>query len=119
MKKSLAVFWIAVMLAGCVAPKERANWVLVHGSKADGNVMLGIDVPAKFGYTETPIEYDINQANSETDRRCKNWGYVGAEMYRDGNFPVLKTCYAQGISPCWSKTYRIQYQCIDEAPTAK
>jgi len=111
--KKLLITVCAVFLAsGCATPTERANWVMVAGSKADGNVTLGIDVPAKFGVIETHVEWNINQANTEADRRCKNWGYVGAEMYREGQFPILKTCHAQGISPCWSKTYRVQYQCL-------
>lgn len=111
--KKLLITLSAVFLASCAAPMERADWVLVGGSKADGNVTLGIDVPAKMGVTETPIEWDIGQANAEAQRRCKNWGFTGAEMYRDGQFPILKTCHAQGISPCWSKTYRAQYQCTN------
>ena len=84
---------------------------MVGGSKSDGNVSLGIDVPAKMWVTETIAQWDISQANAEADRRCKNWGYTGAEMYREGQFPILKVCHPQGVSPCWSKTYRVLYQC--------
>lgn len=108
------MLFAATALSGCAAPMQHANWVMVGGSKAGGNVVLGIDVPAKYGVSETPIEWDINQANAEADRRCKNWGYVGADMYRSGQFPILKTCHAEGFSPCWSKTYRVQYQCTDK-----
>lgn len=102
---------LCAILAGCATPSERSAWVLVGGSKADGNVTLGIDVPAKMWVTETTTEWDIDQANAEADRRCKNWGYTGADMYRAGQFPILKICHPQGVSPCWSKTYRVQYQC--------
>lgn len=112
MKMRCALGVIVGALAGCVAPMERADWVMVGGSKADGAVTLGIDVPAKWGYSETPVQWDVDQANAEADRRCKNWGYTSADMYRGGQFPILKACQAQGASPCWSKTYRIQYQCI-------
>lgn len=103
---------LVLMLPACVS-RESMNWMLVGGSKADGNVILGIDVPAKMGITETIVEWSVDQANTEARRRCLNWGYHNAEVYRAGQFPVLKTCYAQGISPCWSKTYRVQYQCVD------
>ena len=112
MKTRCTLLLVVVSIAGCAAPAEQAKWVMVGGSKADGAVTLGIDVPAKWGYSETPVHWDINQANAEADRRCKNWGYVAADMYREGQFPILKTCYAQGVSPCWSKTYRIRYQCV-------
>lgn len=102
---------VALALSACTTT-EQMDWVMVGGGKADGSVILGIDVPAKMGITETNIEYNIDQANAEADRRCKNWGYSGSDMYKKGQFPILKTCIAQGISPCWSKTYRIQYQCV-------
>lgn len=89
------------------------NWVGVGGSKADGTVVLGIDVPPKMGVRETNVEWDIQQANAEANRRCQNWGYAGAEMFRE-TLPVHMVCHPQGISPCWSKTYRISYQCIGE-----
>lgn len=73
---------LCAILAGCATAPERADWVLVGGSKADGNVTLGIDVPAKMWVTETTTEWDVNQANAEADRRCRNWGYTGAETYR-------------------------------------
>lgn len=72
---------------------------------------LGVDVSPKMWVTETIAQWDISQANAEADRRCKNWGYTGAEMYREGQFPILKVCHPQGVSPCWSKTYRVLYQC--------
>jgi hypothetical protein len=87
------------------------NWVFVGGSKADGNVTLGIDVQPVMGVSETNVIWDTNQANTEATKRCQNWGFSGAEIYREGEFPILKTCFPQGISPCWSKSYRVQYQC--------
>lgn len=109
--KNLLVLFCA-FFAGCATPPERSDWTLVGGSKADGNVLLGIDIPPKMWVTETTTEWDVEQANAEASKRCKNWGFSGAEVYRSGQFPVLKTCYAQGISPCWSKTYRVRYQCV-------
>ncbi len=114
MVKAYVALGFAALLAGCATPVERANWVMVGGSKGDGSVTLGIDVPAKLGVRETEIQWDGEQADREADRRCKNWGYAGADLYRGGQLPVTKVCHAKGISPCWSKEYRVQYQCIDE-----
>lgn len=105
-----AIAAIAVLAAGCTT-MEPMRWVGVGGSKADGTVVLGFDVPPKMWIRETVVQYDKAQANAEADRRCKNWGYAGAEMFND-DFPVLVVCHPQGFSPCWSKTYRIAYQCI-------
>ena len=48
---------------------------------ADGVVVLGIEIPPKMGIAETTVEYAIEQANSEAERRCKNWGYAGGEIF--------------------------------------
>jgi hypothetical protein len=50
------------------------DWAAVGGSKADGTVVLGIDVPPKIGVSETIVQWDAAKANSEADRRCRNWG---------------------------------------------
>lgn len=101
----------AVLTSAC-STTETMNWVGVGGSKADGSVTLGIEVPPKMGVSETIVQWDAKQANTEADRRCKNWGYAGAEMFGDP-FPVIVVCRPQGFSPCWSKSYRITYQCLD------
>ncbi len=103
---------VALMLCGCTTHENR-KWIGVGGSKADGVVVLGIEVPPKMGISETTVEYDIEQANTEADRRCKNWGYAGAEIFRS-EFPALIVCHPQGFSLCWSKTYRATYQCLEK-----
>jgi hypothetical protein len=114
MKNSRFVALIAVslLLYGCTTHENR-KWIGVGGSKADGVVVLGIEIPPKMYISETMVDYDIEQANSEADRRCKNWGYAGAEIFRN-DFPVLVVCHPQGFSPCWSKTYRATYQCLEK-----
>ena len=114
LKQIIAVISLAAITAGCATVEtETAEWVGVGGGKADGMVILGIDVPPKVGVTETIIHWDGRQANAEANRRCQNWGYSGAEAFND-KFPVQKICHPVGISPCWSKTYRIVYQCVDK-----
>ncbi len=58
---------------------------------ADGVVVPGIEIPPKISIAETTVEYAIEQANSEADRRRKNWGYAGGEIFRN-DFPVLVVC---------------------------
>ena len=108
----LLIFLFAAAVSSCTTTAQM-RWGSVGGSKADGTVILGIDVPPKMGVRETIVEWDTQQANAEANRRCKNWGYAGAEVFND-DFPVQVICRPQGISPCWSKTYRITYQCIDK-----
>lgn len=108
---------LVLLLAGCTTT-ERMTWGVAGGSKSDGTIILGIEVPPKFGISETLVEWDANQANSEADKRCKNWGFARAEAFNE-EFPVQKVCHPQGISPCWSKTYRVAYQCIDKIDAGK
>lgn len=103
---------LSLMTVGCTR-SEPLQWAVVGGSKSDGNVVLGIDVPGRVGYVETVVTWDEAQANAEADKRCRTFGYPGAERF-DGKLPVQTTCFAQGISPCFSKAYRIQYQCLDK-----
>lgn len=78
-------------------------------------MILGIDIPAKFGVSETMAQWDDKQADAEADVRCKNWGYAGASTFRN-ELPVQVVCHQipGGISPCGAKTYRILYQCVDK-----
>jgi len=112
MKRYCLILSLA-LLSACATPNQHANWVMVDGSKSDGVVTLGIDVPAQIGVRETSVRWNDAQADAEADRRCKSWGYSGADLFRGGQLPVIKVCHAEGFSPCWSKTYRIQYQCTD------
>ncbi|BCB27036.1 hypothetical protein SKTS_19220 [Sulfurimicrobium lacus] len=109
-RKIVLLNLLAVIMAACTTV-ETMKWVGVGGSKADGTVIMGIDVPPKMGIRETEVQWDGKQANAEANRRCQNWGYSNAEIFND-SFPVQVICYPQGISPCWSKAYRITYQCI-------
>lgn len=106
------VIAIVALLAGCTT-MEKMTWVGVGGSKADGTVVLGFEVPPKMGIMETIVETDVNQANAEADRRCKNWGYGGAKVFNQ-QLPIQIKCHALGMSPCFSKTYRVTYQCVDK-----
>ena len=109
--RTICVIALPSLIGACTAT-EHMMWGGVGGSKADGMVVLGFEVPPKIGISETSVLYDIEQANAEADRRCRNWGYSGAEVFRS-DFPVIKICHPQGLSPCWSKTYRVSYQCLD------
>ena len=103
-------------LSSCTTT-EKIAWTNRGGSKSGGNVILGIDVPPRMGLRETIVEWDAKQANDLASKRCRNWGYFGAERF-NGPLPAQLTCHGQGISPCWSKTYRITYQCISAPPSS-
>ena len=52
MKNLISIILLCVVLSACTTT-EKMDWVLVDGSKADGDIILGIDVPPKMGVTET------------------------------------------------------------------
>ena len=106
MRKSILVLLAVTLTMGGCSAKPRADWVMVGGSKADGAVVMGVDVPPMFGVYVGSIDHDINQANNEADRRCKNWGYSGAEMYREGQYPIQVLYYQLSVAG-----YRLRYQC--------
>lgn len=114
----LSFICLIIMTLTACTTTERMSWGVAGGSKSDGIIILGIDVPAKLGISETHVEWDAQQANYLADSKCKKWGYAGAEAFNE-EFPVQKTCHPQGFSPCWSKTYRVAYQCIDKADGKK
>ena len=58
-------------LLGACATVEHMNWIGVGGSKADGTVILGIDLPAKFGVAEPSATWDIQQANPRCQTSCR------------------------------------------------
>lgn len=102
----------AVIVSGC-ATTEKREWVGLGGGKADGTIILGIDLPAKFGVTEPSAIWEFQQANEEADRQCKYYGYSGAKLFEE-KLPVQEICSRMpgGISPCGEKAYRITYQCL-------
>jgi hypothetical protein len=69
--RGVLLFAIVEFMGACTA-MEHKKWVGVGGSKADGVVILGFDVPPKMGVRETEVKYDKEQANAEADRRCRN-----------------------------------------------
>jgi hypothetical protein len=112
--KVLGAVICAALIVSCTTT-ENKRWQTIGGSKADGTIILGIDLPAKFGVSEPSATWDIDQANSEADHKCKNWGYAGSEMFGT-DFPVQVVCMQipGGISPCGQKSYRLMYQCLSK-----
>lgn len=118
MKMTMLGLSLLVLLTSACTTTEKRDWVGAGGSKADATVILEIDLPARFGVVEPSATWDIQQANEEADRRCKNWGYAGSEMFGD-KLPVQEICrqVRGGVSPCGQKTYRLMYQCLDRQKT--
>lgn len=99
MKRVLAILF-AVALSGCAVHKD---WTPIGGSKADGVVRLSYQVADM----EKPI-LDESQAVMLATKRCKSWGYSGAEAF-GGTTSQCNT--SGGLSGCNLRQVTKEYQC--------
>lgn len=99
MNKIVLVVLGVVALVGCAAKKEM---VPMGGSKADGTVKMGYE----FGMFEKPV-VDLNQAAQLAARKCKTWGYDGAEAFGG----QTSQCAQVGAYGCERTNVAVEYQC--------
>ena len=100
MNKMLALALGAVLLSGCAAKKDM---IPMGGSKADGTVRMGYE----FGMFEKPV-VDKNQAVELAGRKCKTWGYDGAEAFGG----QVSQCAQIGAYGCEKTNVTVEFQCI-------
>lgn len=72
------------------------------GSKADGTVRMGYT----YGMFEN-AKVDLMQAGELAARKCKTWGYDGAEAF-GGQSSV---CAQMGAYGCERTNVSVEYQC--------
>lgn len=102
MKKVLAVLF-ALALSGCAVHKQ---WTPTGGSKADGVVRLAYQVAEM----EQPI-LDEEQAVSLATKRCKSWGYTGAEAFGG---TTSQCTQGGGFGGCSARQVTKEYQCTGD-----
>lgn len=74
MRLALPLF---LLLAACAAPPPAGVRPVAAGeSRADGIVTM-----ASSGTIWNPVAADWRPAQAAADRRCRSWGYAGAEPY--------------------------------------
>ncbi len=102
MRTVLAVLF-AVALSGCAVHK---HWTPTGGSKADGVVRLSYQVAEM----EQPI-LNEDQAVMLATKRCKSWGYSGAEAFGG----TTSQCNAGGgFGGCSMRQVTKEYQCTGD-----
>lgn len=101
MNKMLFSFFTLALLSGCAATKK--DMVPMGGSKADGTVRMGYTV----GMFEN-AKIDPLQAETMAAKKCKTWGYDGAEAF-GGQSSV---CGQVGAYGCEVTNVTVEYQCI-------
>ena len=74
MRSALLLFLLAV--AACSARPEGVRPVAAGESRADGIVTM-----ASSGTIWNPVDADWRVAQAAADKRCRAWGYEGAESY--------------------------------------
>lgn len=88
-------------LAGCSTHREL---LVTGGSRADGIVELGYE-RNEF----QRVSFDAEAAESIAAKRCRGWGYHGAESFGTEK----STCTSRrGFGNCGSRQVVIQYQCL-------
>ncbi|MFP1927173.1 YecR family lipoprotein [Lonsdalea quercina] len=104
MKKLIVVVVGTALLAGCSAtPKDM---VPMGGSKADGTVRMGYTV----GMFEN-AKIDPLQAQNLAAKKCKTWGYSGAEAFGG----QTSNCGRNGAYGCELMNVSVEYQCTGGA----
>ena len=100
MKKRNTVLLISItaILTSCAVVKK--DYSLFEGDKGSGVVTLSYEYS-----TYERIQTDPEQARKEAIRRCKNWGYKGAEIFGKEE--------EERITKGFVETYRVtqEYQC--------
>ena len=74
MRSALLLLLLAV--AACSARPEGVRPVAAGESRADGIVTM-----ASSGTIWNPVDPDWRMAQAAADKRCRAWGYEGAESY--------------------------------------
>ena len=100
MKKGMFLLIGALLLSGCAVKKEMTA---IGGSKADGTVKMGYS----YGMFEMP-SVDVNQAADAAAKRCKVWGYEGAEAFGG----QTSECVQASSSGCAKTEVSVEYQCV-------
>lgn len=99
MKRFTLVVISALIISGCAARKDM---IPMGGSKADGTVKMGYS----FSSFEKPV-VDLNQAAELAGKKCKTWGYEGAEAFGG----QTNQCVQPGPYGCQQMNVQVEYQC--------
>lgn len=102
MKALIIVVIAELFLSGCAITPTPKDWAATGGSRADGVVRLSYDV----GLYEVPKVSEFQAINLST-KRCKAWGYSGAEAFGG----VRQQCTQSNQYRCLRWTVTKEYQC--------
>lgn len=67
---------LCLAVAACATRPEGVRPVAAGESRADGIVTM-----ASSGTIWNPVDPDWREAQAAADRRCRSWGYPGADSY--------------------------------------
>lgn len=103
--KNIVALSFAFSLIGCATQKEM---FVTGASRADGTITLSYE-SNEF----QSVSVDVSKANEMAEKRCKAWGYSGAESFGSEQTQCLTR---RGFGNCGSRRVSVAYQCIG-APT--
>jgi hypothetical protein len=101
------------IFGGCAIQKK---WTAIGGDKSAGIIRLSYEYGHSFGALEVP-KITIEQGVIIAGKRCKLWGYSGAEPFGG----TIKQCLRGGINinpyyisnSCNLWVVTAEYQCIN------
>ncbi len=92
--------YASILITGCATTKD---WAATGGSRADGVVRLSYEVSEMES-----AQVSESQAIEVSSRRCKVWGYSGAEAFGG----VTRNCNQRGgFGGCSRWVVTKEYQC--------
>ncbi|WP_318386133.1 YecR family lipoprotein [Enterobacter sp.] len=99
MKKMLICALGSLLLSGCAVHKQMTP---MGGSKADGTIKMGYSYNSREA-----VIVDMQQASVVAARKCKLWGYEGAEAFGG----QTKKCAARSVRGCERVDVFVEFQC--------
>jgi len=105
MKNKILLFILVMVLtSGCAVRQISTEWQATGGSRGDATVKLSY----QYGYGAMP-QLSEQQAISMAKKRCKAWGYTGAEAFGG----IITVCNQRDpYLGCIDNFVTKEYQCI-------
>lgn len=102
--KKISIVVLSLLLSGCSFSPVQKTMYPIGGSKSDGVVRMAYDV-REF----ERVEVNERQGARDAAKKCKVWGYEGAEAFGGA---MSKCTSPGGYSGCLRTEVVVEYQCL-------
>lgn len=104
MKKILSIITLSLVLSGCSFNPVQKTMYPIGGSKSDGTVKMAYEI-REF----ERIEVNERQGARDAAKKCRAWGYEGAEAFGGS---MSKCTNPGGYTGCVRTEVVVEYQCL-------